>query len=80
MAKTEAALELSPTEQLLVKGMLARLREIERITLDPYNADLESVNSIIEQAHGLPAGAINGPEPTHRLNFDTIGLERIEAP
>lgn len=72
-----ADLELTDTEKLLVSGLFARLREIQRMVLDPYNADATQVNAMIEATHGLPPGAIG---TTHQVNPQTMRLDVVLAP
>lgn len=71
------SLDLSDTEKLLVKGIFARLREIQREILDPYNADAVQVNAIIEARLGLPSGAIG---TTHQINPHRLRVEAVLVP
>lgn len=77
LAERATETELSDVEKLLVSGIFARLREIQRNVVDPYNADAQRVDRIIEQGHGLPEGSIG---TTHQVNPETMRVTVVFTP
>lgn len=70
---TPSPLDLSDAERLLLLGIAARQQEVQRL-VNLFNADTQRTDALLEQAHGLPPGAIG---TTHRVNFDAMRLEVV---
>lgn len=65
---------LSDVEQLLIRGIDARAREIQEKVIGPFNRDAAAINRLLEREHGLTEGSI---EMTHRVNSATMQIETI---
>jgi hypothetical protein len=69
--------ELTQTERLIVTGLQAREREVQRLHVEPLQADFRLALRLIEERLGLPAGAIF---TTHALDFETLTVIPVAQP